>query len=384
MSCHPDTLNSSAVWYAEDGADSDVVLSTRVRLARNLANFVFPCRISADDAQRVQSLVFDAFKKAPNPERYQQVGSDQLDFSARQLLVERGILPERSYTERNINNPQAEILRKFERPPGVVVRTDGRLSCLVNGRDHVSICSFAAGHNTGEPWHLCREIDLVLQQTLQFAASYDFGFLTSSLTDAGSGMKASVRLFLPGLLQTQQIQQVMEQVSKENCVLEPAFGGTAVPHAALGACYQLSSRYAASGGEEGQLGEFGMVVSSLCASERKARAGYAEVRPTMLRHIISRMFAVMRYSRFVECSEAMDIVGTLHFGISAGLIMGITYRELHVLMYRIRNAHLDYLYRDGELDFSFELDVVEHPVLVVSRLRALLLQEALEKVQICF
>ena len=384
MSSHPDTLNPGMVWYAEDGDENDVVLSTRIRLARNLANFVFPCQSSTDDANRVQTLVFDAFKKVPHSEHYQQVGTDQLDFFARQLLVERSVLPERSYTERNINNPQTDIFRKFECVPGVVVRTDGRISCLVNGRDHVSISSLTAGYNTSSPWQLCRQIDSILQQSLQFAASYDFGFLTSDLKDAGSGMKASVRLFLPGLLQTQQIQQVMEEVSKKNCQLEPAFGGTSVPYAALGACYQLSSLYATSGGEEQQLGEFDMVVTELCEKERKARTSYAESRPTMLRHIISRMFAVMRYSRFIDCSEAIDIISTLQLGISVGLIMGISYRELHALMYRIRNAHLDYLYKDKELNFAFELDVLEHPVLIISRLRALLLQEALEKVQICF
>ena len=176
----------------------------------------------------------------------------------------------------------------------------------------------------------------------------------------------------------------MDGVSKKNCQLEAAFGGTSVPYAALGACYQLSSLYAACGSEEDQLGEFDMVVSELCSRERKARSTYAESRPTMLRHIISRMYAVMRYSRFIDCSEAMDIISTLQLGISVGLIMGITYRELHALMYRIRNAHLDYLYKDKELNFAFEADVQEHPVLVISRLRALLLQEALEKVQICF
>ncbi|MBQ7366249.1 MAG: hypothetical protein IJW57_03385 [Spirochaetaceae bacterium] len=383
MSSHPDTLHPGTIWYAQEGVDNDVVLSTRIRLARNLANFVFPCQCSADDVQRIQSLVFSAFQKVPNPDCFQQVGVDQLDFSARQLLVERGILPERSYTERNINNPDAELLRTFECVPGVVVRTDGRLSCLVNGRDHVSISSFSAGYNPGESWHLCREIDQILQQSLQFAASYDFGFLTSNLKDAGSGMKASVRLFLPGLMQTQQVQQMMEQVSRQNCILEPVFGNTSVPYAALGACYQLCSLYASSGGEDQQLGEFDMVVSSLCASERQARSNYAETRPTMLRHIISRMFSVMRYSRFIECSEALDIICSLHFGISMGLIMGVTYRELHALMYRVRNTHLDYLYRDGGLDFTFEADVVEHKPLVISRLRALLLQEALEKVQIC-
>ena len=384
MSCHPDTLNPGMVWYAEDGEENDVVLSTRIRLARNLANFVFPCQCNTDDVQRVQSLVFDAFNKVPHPEYYQQVETDQLDFSARQLLVERSILPERSYTERNINSPQTELFRKFECVPAVVVRTDGRVSCLINGRDHISIAALSAGYNTMESWQLCRQIDAVLQQSLQFAASYDFGFLTSDLKDAGSGMKASLRLFLPGLLQTHQIQQVMDEVSKKNCQLEPAFGGTSVPYAALGACYQLSSRYAACGGEEEQLGEFDMVVTELCKKERSARTGYGETRPTMLRHIISRMFAVMRYSRFIDCSEAMDIISTLQLGMSTGLIMGISYRELHALMYRIRNAHLDYLYKDKDLNFSFEVDVLEHPVLVVSRLRALLLQETLEKVQICF
>ena len=164
MSSHPDTLSSGTVWYAQEGPEQDVVLATRIRLVRNLANFVFPCEASVDDLERVQALVFDAFSKADNPDRFQHIGVNQLDFSARQLLAERGVLPERNYAEREINSQNIDIVRKYEWEPGIVVRTDGRVSCLVNGDNHVAIVSYTAGYNIGETWALGKEIDSVLQK----------------------------------------------------------------------------------------------------------------------------------------------------------------------------------------------------------------------------
>lgn len=382
MSSHPDTLSSGTVWYAQEGPEQDVVLATRIRLVRNLANFVFPSEASVDDLERVQALVFDAFSKADNPDRFQHIGVNQLDFSARQLLAERGVLPERNYAEREINSQNIDIVRKYEWEPGIVVRTDGRVSCLVNGDNHVAIVSYTAGYNIGETWALGKEIDSVLQKSLQFAASYDFGYLTSDLMDAGSGMQLSVRLFLPGLLHSQKIKETIEKLSKQNCLLEPVYGGTTVPFEALGAYYQLTSRYCFTGNEENQVAEFDTVVMTLCASERKARQELITQKPTVLQHIISKMFAVAKFSKFLECSEAIEIVSAMNLGVSAKAVLGIDFSELYALLYRVRNGHINYLKQSSS--FLFEKDVTENTSLVTSRLRCLLVQEALEDVKLYF
>ncbi|AEE16433.1 ATP--guanido phosphotransferase [Treponema brennaborense] len=381
MSSHPDTLAGQEAWYAYEGPEQDVVLSSRVRLARNLANFPFPPCEKEDDAQRVQSLVFDSFSRMEHPDRFQAVGVNELELRSQQLLVERGLLPECAADKRDLNAPDADILRSYAHPLGIVVRTDGYVSCLVNGQDHVHICSFASGLDLTSPRQRCREIDAALQRTLQFAASYDFGFLTTSLRDTGSGMKLSAHMLLSGLSLAQQLRSVVDDLKSKNYGVSCSFAGNMNQGSSLGAYYKISSEQAFNGCEEDQLAEFAAAIRSVAESERKFRSEFAENKPTVLRNIVYRMFAAVKYSRFISCSEAIDMISALHTGCSAGLIEGITYSELNALLYRVRNAHVDFLNRNG--GFSYERDVVQDPNLIIARLRALIMQEALESAQIC-
>lgn len=382
MSSHPDTFSSGEAWFTEDGPESDIVLSTRIRLARNLADFTFPSTLKPDDAERVQALVFDAFSHIDFPERYQCVHPNNLDFSSKQILGERGILPEKDFNQRNINHVFQDGLKTFPCSTGLVIRTDGRLSCLINCQDHIHISSFASGYNPHILWNNCKEIDVFLQKHLQFAASYDFGFLTSAINESGSGMCISIRALLPGLLQQRKLKEIFDLVIQKNCTIKPALGGTTLPFGALGSCYQISTNSSFSGNEEDQITEFTALLHLISTQEKEARQYLFENKNTILKHIIYRMYAIARYSRFLDCSEAIDILSTLHLGVSLKVIQGISKNELHAMMYRIRNAHVDFLRKTG--NFSFEKDVEQDISLMIARLRAVLIQELVENIQICF
>ncbi|MBO5137700.1 MAG: hypothetical protein J6B81_04295 [Spirochaetaceae bacterium] len=381
MSSHPDTFSSGNPWFTEEGLENDVVLSTRVRLARNLANFAFPSENRKDDGQRVQALVFDAFSKMENPDHYQCVPLEQLDFSAKQLLAERGILPECEPSKRNINLFTQDTIRKYPWDLGLAIRTDGRAACVVNCEDHLHIAAFSSGLDLIQTRNICLQIDSAMQEHLQFAASYDFGYLTSSLLNAGSGMKLSLHLFLSGLQHQQQIAEFSKKLQSQGCNLTPVFGTTTVANNALGACYQLSTKNAFVGSEEDQVVEFVTVANALCLAERNARSEFYKMHPTMIKHLLYRMVGIANYSRFLECSEAIEIISILNYALSQGFLEGITFADLHALCFRVRNTHLDYLRRSGS--FMFEEDVEDFPTLVIPRLRALLVQEALESVKIC-
>lgn len=376
----PESFSTGNAWYSDNGPENDVVLSTRVRFARNLANFPFPNTAKKDDCERILSLVYDAFAHLENPERYQCVGIDDIDFSARQLLTERGIIPEKHYSQYNLNAIGQDTSKHFTEKSGLVVRTDGRFSCFVNTKDHLHLASFVAGYDLQSAWQICRDVDIALQKKLQFAASYEFGFLTSSIKDVGSGMKISVRLILPGLLQTKKIKDLVEMLTEKNFSLQPVFGATQVPFGSLGSCYQLSTMYAYSGSEEDQLMDFHSVINYICNEERMARKDFFEEKPTLVKHLICKSYAVAKFSRFLECSETIDIISLMHLGIACNIVSGIDFNELHALMYRVRVAHLDYLRQNTSL--QFEADVEKEIALMIGRLRAVLMQEALENVQI--
>ena len=382
MSNHPDTLSSSGSWYSEYGSENDVVLSTRIRLARNLANFPFPCDSRKDDAERVQALVFDSFSHMDDSDRFQYVSMSQLDSFGIQLFVERAVIPERDCNSFNINAIGKTTEREYPCDLGIVVRGDGRVSCIVNSLDHVRISALASGYEPRNVWQLCHEIDKSMQSSLQFAASYDFGFLTANLCDAGSGMKISTWLMLPALMHANKVKENSELISKQNFRLKSALGSLSMPYASLGACYQLESICSMNGSEEDQITEFTAVLMQLCNAERNARKDFINYKPTILKHLVCRTLAIAKNSKFLECSDAFEIIANLHLALSCGFIEGISYKELHAIMYRIRNSCVDFLRRSS--NFIFEDDIKDSVNLTIPRLRALLIQELVEDIKICF
>ena len=139
-----ETNLSSDAWYAFDGPENDVVLSTRVRLARNLANFPFPSKFKDDDAFRVQTLVFDSFSHCEEPDKYQGVVASELDELGALILEERGVLDANSAKENG---------------SGIIVRTDGKVSCAINTADHVRLSAFVPGLDGNGAFSLCAKVD---------------------------------------------------------------------------------------------------------------------------------------------------------------------------------------------------------------------------------
>ena len=163
-------------WYSYDGQNRDVIISSRVRLARNLANFPFPAQFRGDDRERVQAIVFDAFSQMENAAGFHAIESASLSENSRQILEERGVI-----------KPSAE--KKACRLPsesGIVMSADGKICCPVNCSDHLHIARFSSGLDFRSSFEECRKIDAQLQKKLQFAASYDFGYLTAAMRNAGS------------------------------------------------------------------------------------------------------------------------------------------------------------------------------------------------------
>ena len=177
-------LTSSPAWYSEKGIQDDVICSTRIRLARNLADFPFPSKLKDEDRERVQALIFDAFSRLENSSDYQSLSVSNLELLGRLILAERGVLTQDMVEKNNT---------------GVVIRSDGKVSCTVNSFDHLHLSSFSTGLNLQENYELISSIDSKLQDSLQFAGMPDFGYLSYRLRDTGTGMKISMMLHLPAL-----------------------------------------------------------------------------------------------------------------------------------------------------------------------------------------
>ena len=357
-------------WYTEQGNDTDVVLSSRVRLARNLVNFPFPEQFKQDDGSRVQSLVIDAISKITDIDDFQTLLISNLEPMGQRILIERGVI-------------ESDIIGMHD--TGVSVSVDGKTSCLVNYQDHARIASFAPGNDTKKAYVIAKTMDEELQKSLQFAASVEFGYLTASLNDVGTGMKSSVIVHLPSLGVTNGLENIFNVFADKGVSVGASFGpgdrpltinGTAV---ALGDYYQLSTGTSMPKNEEDQLALLKEAVSYAIDSERVARNSVMLNMSTSLKDSVFRAYSQVLYSRLMNESEAIDMVSRLKWGCDCGLLTGLKSTDFCSLLYRLRTAHLCFVNRSSTLTFESDIKTEDERV---RRLRSLIMQEACEPLKI--
>ncbi len=346
-------------WYAAAGEDDDVVVSSRVRLARNLANFPFPETCDDDEATQVQNIVFDAFNNMENAEAFQSVSLAAVEPLGTKILSERGLFDSNFGT-------------------GLVMRLDGVSSCLVNCVDHVRISSFTPGLDCSAAHAASRELDLQMQRRIQFAANYDFGYLTANALDSGSGMKTSIRVHLPSISYAEKINDIVSIAAEKGFSVTAPYGNGSRAGSSLGAFYQISSANSVSGNEVDQLAAITSFAKNICETERKFRANYADNKATPVRDLVLRAFSTARFCMLLSLREAVELVSTVKWGLDLGMVKGTKDFMLSSLLYRVQSGHLGFLLKTG--NFNFEGDVADDENLKEDRLRAIIVQDAFKKI----
>ncbi len=369
-------------WYTEKGQFQDVVISSRVRLSRNLANFPFALCFRGDDSERVQSLVFDAFSRiqSENPDfLFSVVETKFIDDEGRKLFEEWGVLKSQGL----LGNQKQKNPSGTENLPetGLVFQKKNSLSLSVrvNSGDHVKISSFRAGMDFQDAFSECAEIDGKLQEKLQFAATYDFGYLTCALKDSGSGMKISARIHIPGIVRTGKFGLVVEYLKDKNFSISPAFPQISTGSAA-GSFYLISTRNSMRGSEFDQIAEFEAACMYISEIERKILTGYADTKRTVVFNSVIKSYSLAKFSLMESLSESVEIISDLMVGLQCGFISGIEQEKLCELLFKIQPYHLIFLMK--EENFSFEKDILNDKKGKIDRLRAVLLNEAVQNISL--
>lgn len=343
-------------WYNFSGENDDVIVSSRVRLARNLANFPFPENFDEESALQVQNIIFDSFNHFDDAEAYQAMMLSTLPRLGADILRERGLFEENFGT-------------------GIVMRVDGVSSCLLNCTDHVRISSFATGLACEAAYASSHNIDMQLQEKVQFAASHEFGYLTANVCESGSGMKLSLRAHLPSISFAGKIPELAKVCDERGFSLRDSFGSGTQFGSSLGGFYQISSRQSVSGSEIDQLAEITSLGKYICEFERKIRSEVADNKFTEVRDLFLRAYATMRYSLLISQREAVDLISAIKWGVDLNIFRGVEDSELSSLLYKVQSGHLGFLMRNT--DFTFDADVASDDALKEKRLRSIVIQEAL-------
>lgn len=314
-------------WLDASGPDSDIVLSTRVRLARNLQARPFTVRAKPDDLFGIREQMLDATSGIA-------VFPDAAAFSIDEMgRIERQLLHERHLISREL----AGLERQAQVRPGATLLTNGDLGVMVNEEDHVRMQSLQSGFDLLKSYRLLERLDTELGSRVPFAFHPEFGYLTACPTNAGTGLRASVLIHLPGLVLTKEIGKVLQGLAQVGLTFRGLYGeGSEV----VGNFFQLSNQTTLGKSEADLLDHLGSMVRQVVDYEEQARDVLQTEAPAVISDKVWRAYGLLRYARSLSFEETMNLLSGVRLGVGLNLIQDVSVYTLNKLLVFSQPAHL--------------------------------------------
>lgn len=314
-------------WLDASGPLNHLVLSTRVRLARNLAGHVFQTRTTESERERILETVQLAARDSVLLRRAVTFRLDRLDRADRQLLHERHL----------VSKELAGLEADGRVRSAASVLVQDQLGVMLNEEDHLRLQGLHSGFALEAAYAEVDRLDAELGQRLPFAFHPEFGYLTSCPTNVGTGLRASVLIHLPGLVLTKEISKVLQGLAQVGLTFRGLYGeGSEV----VGNFFQLSNQTTLGKSEPELLDHLGKMVRQVIAYEEQARQVLLRDAPAIIEDKVWRAYGLLRYARSVSFEEAMNLLSGVRMGVGMGLIPGVGMYTLNKLLVYTQPAHL--------------------------------------------
>lgn len=314
-------------WMEGSGPEADIVISSRVRLARNLRGFPFPSLASDEQRERVLKMIEKILQKERERfSNFKLIKMESLSPINRQVLVEKHLI--------------SPLLAKETRFSALALREDEVLSIMINEEDHLRIQCLLPGLQLEKAWQEVSLFDDYLEENLDYAFNEELGYLTACPTNVGTGLRASVMLHLPALVITQQINRILSAVNQVGLAVRGLYGeGTEV----VGSLFQISNQITLGLSEEEIWHNLYSVTMQLISQEKRAREQLLNEGREKLADRAGRALGIIKYARLLDSQEAMQLLSDVRLGLDLGLIEGISVRVLNELLVLTRPGCLQYL-----------------------------------------
>ncbi len=319
-----DLTRTGGEWLRGIGPESDIVMCSRIRLARNLATYPFINRASRGERADIEREFRAAVSDAGLELSYLDVQS--LSPLDRQFLVERQL----------ISREHANA----EGPRGVAIGPQENVSVMVNEEDHLRIQVMHSGFSLPEVWDRINQLDDKIEEQLTYAFSPQLGYLTACPTNVGTGIRVGVMLHLPALVHTKQIEKVFRALHKINLAVRGLYGeGTQ----AFGDFYQISNQQTLGKSETELIKNLSDVIPQIISYERQARKAMIEERRQVLHDRVSRAYGVLKTAHTISSEETMLLLSDVRMGINLNLIDDLEIATVNELFIHTQPAHLQKL-----------------------------------------
>lgn len=321
----PEQLRAGAHWLTGDGADNDVVISSRVRIARNIDGFAFLSKADNDLRQQTLELCRDRLMHCGLGRRTLWLDVHKTPTLDRTLLVERHLMSKEH--------------ARGDAPRGLLVSLpDEHLSVMVNEEDHLRLQSLRAGLALSQAWAQVNDADDRLDGLIDFAFSPRFGYLTSCPTNVGCGVRMSVMLHLPALRLTNDIDKAKRAARDMNLTVRGFYGEGSE---ATGDLYQISNQTTLGKSEAALLNDIEAdIVPDIVRAEREARRRIMDVRRRFMEDLCWRALGTLRAARLLAPEEALTMLSLARLGALLGILPNLSEATVNQLMLMVQPAHL--------------------------------------------
>jgi protein arginine kinase len=316
-------------WLDASGDHSGIVLSTRVRLARNLEGFAFPGRARDGERLRILARIREAVENSPHLRRNLLVRVDELGSEDRLLLHERHL----------ISKELAGLDAQHPVRSGAAVFLGDGIGVMVNEEDHLRLQTLRSGFNLADAFADMQRIDEELGERVPFAFHDEFGFLTSCPTNTGTGLRASALIHLPGLVLTKEINKTLAGLQQIGFTYRGLYGeGSEV----VGNFFQISNQTTLGRTEEEIIDKLLQVLSTVIAREEEARRVLLRDAGYIIEDKLWRAYGTLRYARSLTFDEAMNFLSGVRLAVGLKLITGLSVYTLNKLLIFSQAAHLSH------------------------------------------
>ncbi len=312
-------------WYIEKGPDSDVVISSRVRFARNFKDFPFPIKMSNDDASKIidiiKSLVPDLNKELSQNNNFFEI--NEIESIDRQIFVEKHLI-----------SPE---FAEDQPGRGILISDDEQVSIMVNEEDHLRIQCLSSGIQLDKALKICNSVDEIIERKNEYAFNEKFGYLTSCPTNVGTGIRASVMLHLPALTITGYIKRILEACSKVGIIVRGLYGENTE---ASGNMFQVSNQITLGQIEEDIVHNVVNIVRQIVDQERALRNELYQKNSFQIEDKICRSYGLLANARIITSEEAMKLLSDVRLGVDLSLLKNVNILTVNELTLLIQPATL--------------------------------------------
>lgn len=330
---------NTGVWLSGEGRETDIVLSTRLRLARNVERFLFKGKLNEEDESRLETFLSAKVLEAEVDKAMQYVKLDDLDELDRLLLLENHLISLEHFNAKG--------------PRGVACDPAGSISIMVNEEDHLRIQVIVSGLGLTEGWDKIHGLDDLLAGHLTYSFNESYGYLTSCPTNVGTGLRISVMLHLPALVLSKHIEKVFNAVSQVNLAVRGFFGEGSQ---AVGDFYQISNQITLGVTPDDLIGSMAKIVPKIIDYEREVRKALITDSRKVLEDKVWRAIGMLRNARSITSEETMTYLSSVRLGVTMEVVDDIPLETVNQLFLDIQPGHLQKI--EGRALFPEERDII--------------------------